>query len=362
MLTSEERAWLRLHLIPGLGRRGLFQLQDAFQSPQEAVNAGLKNWPEKVGALHSESARLPAETDEHFVTAATRLEGCQARIVSFWDDAYPPSLRTLHDPPALLYVRGSLPEGPALAVVGSRRCSLAGQQATGRLAREIAGQGVTIISGLARGIDSAAHQGALDADGATVAVLGCGIDRIYPRENKSLFHDICAQGAVISEYLPGSEPLAGHFPGRNRIISGLCRGVLVVEAARDSGSLITAEFALEQGREVFAMPGSISAPNSCGVNNLIKEGAHLVTEPQDILNILRPGTKTAPRSTHLEHLENLSEQEKMLIEQLSDEPVQIDDLARKSGLTPMELSAILLQLELRGTVCQLPGMRYIRSF
>lgn len=276
MLTREERAWLRLHLIPGLGRRGLFQIQELFQSPQEALTVGPKNWPEKIGALHTASIKLPEETDEQFKTAANRLENCPARIISFWDDSYPQPLRTLHDPPAILYVRGTLPDGPALAVVGSRRCSAAGQKATEQFTREIASHNLTIVSGLARGIDSAAHAGALAVEGKTVAVLGCGVDRIYPRENRKLFQRICEQGAIVSEYLPGTEPLAGHFPGRNRIISGLSQGVLIVEAARGSGSLITAEFALEQGREVFAMPGAISAPNSCGVNSLLKEGAHLV--------------------------------------------------------------------------------------
>ena len=362
MLTNRERAWLRLHLVPGLGRRGLVQLQERFETPEEAIRAGTHRWPERTGSVRSELIDLPKEENREFQSAIRALETNRARIISYWDDAYPEILRSIHDPPALLYVRGTLSHNRALAIVGSRRCSEAGQVTTRRFAADIARHNITIISGLARGIDAAAHEGALEADGETIAVLGCGIDRIYPAENRRLFHRIENQGAIISEYPPGTAPLPGHFPGRNRIISGLSHGVLIVEAAQGSGSLLTAEFALEQGRDVFAIPGAISAQNSLGVNSLLKEGAHLTTEPRDVLNILHPGGRARPSETDLARLESLTEQEKSVVDQLSEGPLQIDDLVRKSRLTPMELSAILLQLELRGTVSQLPGMRYIRSF
>lgn len=363
MLTKRECAWLRLHLIPGLGRRGLFQLLSVFPSPEEAIDAGVSHWPERIGSVNKDNLRWLGTGDcSQFDSAVAALEDNDARIISFWDDDYPALLKTIHDPPALLYVIGHLSEKTALAVVGSRRCTSAGKQTTSRFSRELADRGIVIVSGLARGIDSAAHAGALEAGGETIAVLGCGVDRIYPSENRGLYRRIAEAGAIISEYLPGTEPLPGHFPGRNRIISGLSQGVLVVEAARGSGSLITAEFSLEQGREVFAVPGPITAPGSSGVNALLKDGARLVTEPQDILNVLKPGVRTIRPATFTDCLDGLSEEQKSLVEQLSEQPVQVDDLARKSGLTPMELSAILLQLELRGAVLQLPGMRYIRSF
>ncbi len=362
MLTASERAWLRLHLTKGLGRRGLFELQRIFSTPEEILDAGPARWPERVGSLRSANAEIPAVDGATFLAAVDRLEAVEAHLVSCWDASYPEPLKSIHDPPALLYVRGQFDIGPALAIVGSRRCSPQGRKTTREFAREVARHGIAIISGLARGIDSAAHEGALDSGGQTMAVLGCGIDRVYPPENSRLFHRICEQGAVISEYPPGTEPLAGHFPGRNRIISGLSRGVLVVEAADGSGSLITAEFALEQGREVFAVPGAISAPNSSGVNSLLKDGAHLVTAPEDILHLISPGGRPTPTGAGPSPLEGLSETELRLAGLLSAEPLQADDLARKSGLTPMELSAILLQLELRGIVTQLPGMRYLSNF
>ena len=218
-----------------------------------------------------------------------------------------------------------------------------------------------MVSGLARGIDTAAHRGALAGGGKTVAILGCGIDRVYPPENLRLFHNIEENGAIVSEYPPGTPPLPGHFPGRNRIISGMCRGVLVVEAAEGSGSLITADFALEQGREVFAVPGQVRAPTAGGVNGLLKDGARLVTEARDIMEVLWPDIPSVAVRRHEETLAaTLSGDALTLFLHLGQEPLHIDELARKCGLTPMEVSAILLTLELQGGAEQLPGMRFIR--
>ena len=361
MLSDQECAWLRLHLTPGLGRKALFDLREVFPTPLDAVQTKLQHWPRKLGHRRTASLRVPSPDDPEFLKTVERLRKEQVRIVSYWDDDYPSPLRHIHDPPALLYLRGRFEQLDGLAVVGSRKCSETGARFTREVCTEIARHDIAIVSGLARGIDSSAHEGALDGDGYTIAVLGCGIDFIYPPENGRLFQRICETGAIISEYPPGTRPLAGHFPGRNRIISGLARGVLIVEAATGSGSLITADFALEQGREVFAIPGMVTAPNSRGVNRLLKDGAHLVTEAQDILDILRPGSTTLSKTEQDLLPEGLSGIERTLVELVCFEPVQIDDLARKSGLTPMELSAILLQLELREVVIQLPGMRYIRN-
>jgi DNA processing protein len=362
MLTDTERAWLRLHLTRGLGRTGLVRLMDTFGSPAAILDAGPIDWVRRAGIRSAVAQSLPASNDPKLLKAEEVLNKHSVQIFTLWDiERYPPPLRTLYDPPAILYLRGTLVAQPALAVVGARRSSTTGCRLTHDLCHEIASRGVTIVSGLARGIDTAAHQGALASQGQTIAVLGCGIDRIYPTENTRLAQRILEQGAILSEYPPGTPPLPGHFPGRNRIISGLSQGVLIVEAAEGSGSLITADFALEQGREVFAVPGPVYAETSGGVNRLLKEGAHLVTGAADILEVLWPGSPTRQQQKKEDSLQaELTGQALTLYRCLCVEPLHIDELARKSGLTPMEVSAILLHLELQGGVEQLPGMRYVR--
>jgi len=362
-LTTEECGWLRLHLTPGLGRAGLFRLVEAFGSLEAILEAPPTAWIAKAGIREKVARnRLPADSPV-LAEKAGHLERLGVSILSLWgDERYPPLLRTIHDPPALLYVRGHLPEPDGFAMVGSRRATAASLRFTENLAADLAARDIPIVSGLARGIDSAAHGGALRSEGLTVAVLGCGIDRVYPPENSRLFHAILEQGAVLTEHAPGTPPLAGHFPGRNRIISGLSRGVLVVEAAEGSGSLITVDFALEQGREVFAVPGAVHAPTSAGTNRLIKEGARVVTEAADILEVLWPGTPTRQaRQQDDSFAASLDEPAGKVFRLLAAEPLHIDELSRKCGLTLMDLSAILLHLELRGGVTQLPGMRYIRA-
>ncbi|AMV73505.1 DNA-processing protein DprA [Desulfuromonas carbonis] len=360
-MTDSTRHWLRLHLTPGLGRRGLIRLMASFGSPAAALAAAPEAWQERAGIRAAVAQQIPSASDPVLQQAVAALEGCGARIVSLWDPAYPALLRQIHDPPALLYLRGTLPTHEAIqvAVVGARRASSAGRQLTGEICRPLAGEGLVIVSGLARGIDTAAHRAALAAGGRTVGVLGCGIDLVYPPENEALVEGILERGALLSEYPPGTPPLPGHFPGRNRIISGLCRGVLVVEAAAGSGSLITVDFALEQGREVFAVPGPVHSATSGGVNQLLKEGAHLVTEAGDILDILAPD-RSHQVSAADDPCSTLEPRARQLFQELSREPLHIDDLTGRSGLTPMEVSTILLDLELQGCVEQLPGMRYIR--
>ena len=353
--------WLRLQLTPGLGRAGLLRLIKHFKTPEQAIDNAGQGW--HLAGLRNDLARsIPAAHDDRVRRACERLAKVGGRLITITDSDFPDQLRQIDDPPALLYCCGELPQEPALAIVGTRHPTDFGRIFTRTLAAEIASAGIVIVSGMARGIDSAAHRGALDGSGKTVAILGCGIDRIYPQENVGLSREIVGNGALLSEYPPGSEPLPGHFPGRNRLISAFSLGTLVVEACRDSGSLITAEFALDQGREVMAVPGSVDRKTSYGPNLLIKQGAHPVTEAQEILQILglpacRKSHKTSPASDVVD----LSEPARKVLAMLNLTPRHSDELALESGLTPMELSVILLHLELQGFAVKLPGGRYVHG-
>jgi DNA processing protein len=352
--------WLRLQLTPGLGRVGLMRLIERFKTPDQAIeNAG--RW-HLAGLRKGLAPAIPASTDSKVQKACERLDEMRGRLLTIWDADYPQRLTQISDPPALLYCCGELPTAPALAIVGTRHPTDFGRIFTRKLAGEIAAAGIVIVSGMARGIDSSAHLGALDETGKTVAVLGCGIDCIYPPENDGLYRQIVDNGALLSEYPPGSDPLPGHFPGRNRIISGLSLGTLVVEACCDSGSLITAEFALEQGREVMAVPGGVDHPTSYGPNLLIKQGAHPVTEAEEIIQILGLSGCHANRNAVDESdVIDLHEPAGRVLAALSLTPRHSDELTLESGLTPRELSVILLHLELQGYAEKLPGGRYVRG-
>lgn len=360
-MDNSQQALLRLHLTPGLGRASLFRLKHYFGELSLALSATARQLTE-AGLTARQIAAIPSATESNYLRTRKQLDTLQVRLISFWDPDYPPLLRQIHDPPALLYLRGKLPARDCLAMVGSRRATAGGCQLAHQLASELAAHDICIVSGLARGIDTAAHCGALDVDGTTIAVLGCGIDRIYPADNARLFLRILQQGAVLSEYPPGTPPLAGHFPGRNRIISGLSKGVLIVEAAERSGSLITGDFALEQGRELFATPGAVQAPTSKGVNRLLKDGAVLVTAAADILQELWPQRVSRSQQKAIDRVaDQLNGAALETYRLLSHEPLHIDEIGRKCGLTPMEVSAILLDLELQGAVQILPGNCYIRG-
>jgi len=360
-MDEKQRALLCLHLTPGLGRTALFKLHNYFADFTAALQAAPQQLRE-AGLSGRLIDQIQAVDAPQIVTVRRRLEALQVRLISYWDDDYPALLREIHDPPALLYLRGKLPGKDCFAVVGSRRATAAGLQLTWEISTVLANHAICIVSGLARGVDSAAHRGALDAGGSTIAVLGCGIDRIYPPENARLHAKLLEENAIISEYPPGTPPLAGHFPGRNRIISGLSRGVLIVEAAEKSGSLITGDFALEQGRELFAIPGAVQSPYSKGTNRLLKEGAQLVTEPVDILQALWPNQPSRQQQTNTDQfVEQLDANSLNIYLQLGHEPLQVDEIGQKCGLTPMELSASLLDLELRGGAKLLPGNAYIRG-
>jgi len=361
-MTQQEIFWLRLHLTAGLGRQRLIQLIHHYGSAEAALAVSPEHWA-RHAQVKSKSLGTPLhENDPQFQQIITTLDQLKVRLVSLWDDDYPQSLRHISDPPALLYLRGHWPEGRRLALVGSRRCSPAAQRWTESLAHSLSGQNLTVVSGLARGIDGAAHRGGLQGAGSTIAVLGCGIDQIYPIENRSLYQQIADRGLIISEYPPGTEPRPGNFPGRNRIISGLCEGVVVIEAALKSGSLITADFALEQGREVFAVPGSPYDRQTAGCLELIRQGATMVCQPQDIFDHFGLTHNTVAVELATPSLPPLSTSQNMVLEKLSKTPLHLDNLATQSGLTPMEVSAIVLHLELLGLAQSLPGGHYIRAF
>ncbi|MCD6526569.1 MAG: DNA-processing protein DprA [Desulfuromonas sp.] len=360
--THLTHAWLRLHLTKGLGRVGIIRLIDCFGDVETALQQSAEQWARHAGVRGRGIGRPPGADDPQLINALESLHSHNAQLLTLWDDNYPSALRQIPDPPAILYIRGTLPTGDYLAIVGSRRATPDGLRLAAEIANTLAQHNITIVSGLARGIDSSAHRGALDGGGKTIAVLGGGIDRVYPPENCHMFEMIAEQGALISEYPPGTPPLPGHFPGRNRIISGLSRGVLIVEAAAKSGSLITADFALDQGRDVFAAPGSPFNNVSQGCHQLIKQGATLITEAGDILDSFQINAHSQqPVSRTTIDLSELSTAQKTLYEKLHNTPQHLDKLAGESGLTPMEVSAIVLHLELLGLAQALPGGRYIRG-
>lgn len=289
------------------------------------------------------------------------VKKCDADVITYNDSVYPCELKYMADPPAVLYCRGKLQLSDVhIAVVGSRRATEYGMSTARKLSRELASNGVTVVSGMARGIDSGAHKGALEAGGRTVAVLGCGIDTVYPSENAELMKNIIKSGAVLSEYPPGTPPLAFNFPARNRIISGLSRAVTIIEANAKSGSLITADFALDQGKDVFAVPGNINSPNSVGTNMLIKDGAKLITGAEDILNELNmsycANNMLSKEKRKMDQI--LGSEEKSIAQRLQLGPAHIDTIARDCKLSVQLAGSVLVMLELSGFVEQLPGKYY----
>jgi len=365
----DARPWIALNYVPGVGKVFYKRLILRFGTPDEVFRApsvelmridGVR--PSAVKAIREFDGW--AGVDEELA----RLEKTGARVVTFADDEYPANLREIHDPPPYLYVKGALrsDDKVAVAIVGSRMATNYGRQLTRTFARELASKGITIVSGGARGIDTEAHRGALAAKGRTVAVLGCGIDVVYPSENRELYDLIRENGAVVTEYPLGTPPEPGNFPPRNRIISGMSLGAVVIEAAGDSGSLITASYSLEQNREVYAVPGNVVSPTSRGTNSLIKKGAKLVESPKDVMLDLFPSLKGYLKELDMEAAQArnfvLAPDEKTLFEFIGLDPVHIDILASKSGISVSKTSSLLLNMELKGAVRQVAGMRYIREF
>lgn len=348
-------AWLRLTLIPGIGGETQRKLLAAFGLPEAIFAAGRLAAREIIGNRADPLFDFdPSEALERSLEWAAQPGQC---ILTLADSAYPAALLEIPDPPNVLYVRGNpaLLEKRGLAMVGSRNATPQGVQTAESFARTLAAKGLVIISGLALGIDAAAHRGALAAGGETIAVIGTGADRLYPARNRDLAQAIVENGAIVSEFPLGTPAIAANFPRRNRIISGLSRGVLVVEAAPESGSLITARLAGEQGREVFAIPGSIHSVVARGCHKLIKQGAKLVETAQDVLDELgayeQYAAHAAPAPANAEH---------PILGALGHDPCGLDDLADRTGLAADHLLGELLTLELAGQVATLPGNRYQR--
>lgn len=354
--------WLALLAIPDLGRRERFALVEHFGSATAIFEAGRGHLQKLLPDRPAAVAAIAAGPDEAALAPTLAWLAQPAHHLISWTDAdYPPLLRQIPDPPLALYVTGdrALLSHPQLAIVGSRNPTPAGRENAQAFARHLAGAGLAITSGLALGIDGAAHRGALAAEGgATVAVVATGLDRVYPARHKELAHGIAARGALVSEFPLGTPPLAENFPIRNRLISGLALGVLVVEAAVGSGSLITARLATDQGREVFAIPGSIHSPLSRGCHALIRQGAKLVETANDVLEELGALARVVAEARPLPA--DLPAAQRQLLEHLGHDPAGVDQLVERSGLTAEAVSSMLLQLELQGLVEAGAGGKYQR--
>ena len=365
---AEFLAWCRLAHTPGLSRRAARALLAAWGSPEAVLRAGPAAWRSVVG----EALAKVLEGDRTTATGCAESgwrwhlgDPSRRRWVALGDPGYPPALLSTDDPPLLLYLEGdatvlAAPRPRALAIVGSRQASAQGRADARAFARELGDAGWIVVSGLAQGIDAAAHEGALSSASATVAVVGTGLDTVYPRAHEALAARIARHGVLVSEFPPGTPPRAEHFPRRNRLIATLSRGTLVVEAAMASGSLITARWALEAGREVFAIPGSIHAPQSRGCHALIRQGAKLVETVTDILEELTPSEgerppRVAPPAQAQTQRAASEGPEDAVLEALGHAPATLDALGARTGLPAATLSALLLDHELAGRVQRLPG-------
>jgi DNA processing protein len=370
---NSPRDWIALSFVTGVGSRTAAMLIDRFGTPSSALDAtapsleaaGLKR--DTIEAIKSPEPREKAARE---IEELARIGG---EALTLSDDQYPRLLRETYDPPIVIYCLGNFATAfaqPAIAIVGSRRCSTYGRNVAEKLSRDLAERGVTIVSGLARGIDSAAHRGAVEARGLTVAVMGTGLDGVYPKENRKLAARIVEQGALVTEFPLATPPVSQNFPFRNRVISGLAFGVMVVEGAERSGSLITARLAYEQGRDVFAVPGNITSAKSFGPNYLIKDGAKLVQTWRDVIEELPAETKAPILSAERGETRTkqividevaLSDSERKVLKMLNtDEPVHIDQLISKAGLSSGELMGALLKLEMTDRIRQLPGKCFVK--
>ena len=358
---NETKYWVGFSLIPGIGRARISKLASYFSSMEQAWHAN---------AAELEAAGLDAKSVQSVLSnrsklslndEMSRLERYKAQAITIDDEAYPSMLKEIYDPPPLLYIRGSLaPQDEwSLSIVGTRYPTYYGREVTEQIAGALAGNCITIVSGLAKGIDSIAHRAALDTAGRTIAVLGCGLDIVYPSQHANLAREIMEQGALVSEYPLGTPPKRENFPLRNRIMSGLSLGVLVVEGKKDSGARITVERALEQNREVFAVPGSVLSPTSWLPNQLIQEGAKLVRNAEDIMEELN--LTMAVQHAEAQALIPATDLESVILHYITAEPTHIDEVRRQCALPIATISSTLAMMELKGMVRQVGGMNYVTA-
>ncbi len=362
---EELQLWIALGRVRNLGPVLIKRLLEAFKTPEAVFGAGRGELAKIKGISGNLADSIRRGPDLEFAERQMDIViDRDFKLITYQSKTYPSRLKQIYDPPYLLYAKGDITDADdrAVAMVGSRHATHYGKSMAEDVARQLAGAGITVVSGFARGIDSISHRAAISSGGRTIAVLGCGLDVIYPPEHKSLYRDIPEHGALISEFPPGTPPEGPNFPRRNRIISGLSLGVVIVEAGRKSGALLTANHALEQNREVFAVPGNITSSTSSGTNALIKQGAHLVTSAEDVLLELKfiiPGTgkdTSVPVSTV-----KLEPEEAELFDIMGEEPVHVDILSRRSGLGVPRLLGVLLAMELKGAVTQMSGKMFVKS-
>ena len=351
-----------LHSIPGLGHKTLARIKRQTGSFQAFLEGGNSLWHQCFLPVAVCTGIADAWQKDSPASLYDRLRSGGIKVCCVEDEEYPELLRAIFDPPYVIYYRGDINilGDFCLAMVGSRVATRYGKTQAFRLGRELAGQGIVVVSGMARGIDTEAHRGALEAEGKTVAVLGSGIDVVYPRENLKLYEQIIENGIVLSEFAPGTRPEPGNFPARNRTISGLSHGVLVIEAKQKSGALITADFALEQGRDVFAIPDPINSQNAMGTNNLIKQGACLVDSIEDILMEYGMAESVPGAAQQGELFFAGDSDEAAVLEALHLEMVHLDQLTQLCRIGPGRLNTALLKLELAGIIKSIPGNYYVK--
>ncbi len=361
-MGDDLRYWVGFNLARGIGPvrlRALIEALGSIEAAWTASEAALRATKLNDRAIES-VLQIRRRQDLDVVMA--QIERLGVRVLTWESPDYPALLAQVDDAPPVLYVRGAMTPADewAVAMVGTRKATVYGREVARRLAEELGRSGVTVVSGLARGIDGIAHKAAIEAGGRSIAVLGSGVDQVYPPEHRRLADAIMANGAMVSDYPPGTKPEAQNFPPRNRIISGLSLGTVVVEAGLHSGALITADFALDQGREVFAVPGSILSPSSAGCNRLLRDGAHVLTEARDVLEVLHLGQIPEKQAARLVLPETPTEA--VLFANLAEEPRHLDELSRQSGMPVEVVSSTLMMMELKGMVRQVGALQYVRAF